>query len=75
MPRAFPSSSVSVTNSTNASKLSCSAAWMSGSSASDSARADLWGRVYLETVRRKDAGRLRYANAEYRPVQAPGGEG
>ena len=38
----------------------------------DSARADLWGRVYLETVRRKDAGRLRYANAEIRPVQAPG---
>lgn len=37
----------------------------------DRARADLWGRVYLETVRRKDAGRRPYANAEARPVQAP----
>ena len=41
----------------------------------DRTRGDLWGRVYLETVRRKDAGRLRYANAEIRPVQAPDATG
>lgn len=38
----------------------------------DRTRSDLWGRMYLETVRRKDAGRAKYANAEIRPVQAPG---
>ena len=36
----------------------------------DRARADLWGRVYLETVRKKDASRARYIN-EGTPMRAP----
>jgi AcrR family transcriptional regulator len=36
----------------------------------DRARADMWGRIYLETVRRKDGARLTYINAEATPARA-----
>lgn len=39
----------------------------------DRARADLWGRVYLETVRRTGDARIRYANPEASPLRAPEG--
>ena len=39
----------------------------------DHARADLWGRVYLETVRRKDGRKASYVTAEGTPMRAPGG--
>ena len=39
----------------------------------DRARADLWGRTYLETVRRKDGRKPRYVTAEGTPMRAPGG--
>ncbi len=37
----------------------------------DRTRADLWGRVYLETVRRKEGRRPRYINDEGSPLRAP----
>ena len=39
----------------------------------DHARADLWGRVYLETVRKKDSHRPPYVTAEGTPMRAPAG--
>ena len=39
----------------------------------DRRRADMWGRVYLETVRRKDGHRPPYATAEGTPMRAPAG--
>jgi AcrR family transcriptional regulator len=36
----------------------------------DRARADMWGRVYLETVRRPDRRPAPYANAESSPMRA-----
>ena len=39
----------------------------------DRTRADLWGRVYLETVRRKDGHRPQYVTAEGTPMRAPEG--
>jgi TetR/AcrR family transcriptional regulator len=36
----------------------------------DRTRADLWGRIYLETVRRKDTDKLRYITAESAPLRA-----
>jgi AcrR family transcriptional regulator len=41
----------------------------------DHARAGLWGRVYLETVRRKDGRRPQYVTAEGTPLRAPAGGG
>ncbi len=40
----------------------------------DRARADLWGRIYLEAVKRKDAGLPRYIS-EGAPLRAPAGVG
>jgi hypothetical protein len=39
----------------------------------DRRRADMWGRVYLETVRRKDSHRPPYVTAEGTPMRAPAG--
>jgi hypothetical protein len=39
----------------------------------DRRRADMWGRVYLETVRKKDGHRPQYATAEGTPMRAPEG--
>jgi AcrR family transcriptional regulator len=39
----------------------------------DRTRADLWGRVYLETMRRSDASRPRYISPETGPMRAPEG--
>lgn len=36
----------------------------------DRARADLWGRVYLETVKRKSSGAPRYATPEGKPERS-----
>lgn len=36
----------------------------------DRARVDLWGRVYLDAVRRSGGERLRYINPEARPMRA-----
>jgi len=41
----------------------------------DRRRADLWGRVYLETVRRKEGRRAPYVTAEATPMRAPAGSG
>ena len=38
----------------------------------DRTRADLWGRIYLETVRRPGAANVRYINPEAAPLRAPG---
>lgn len=39
----------------------------------DRARADLWGRIYLETVRRKDGRAPRYVTAEATPLRGLAG--
>jgi AcrR family transcriptional regulator len=39
----------------------------------DRTRADLWGRIYLETVRRRDGSPLRYISPETGPMRAPEG--
>lgn len=39
----------------------------------DRARADLWGRVYLDAVRRAGGDRPRYINPEAKPMRAPAG--
>ena len=41
----------------------------------DRARADMWGRVYLETVKRPGSARTRYINAESTPLRAPSATG
>ncbi len=41
----------------------------------DRARADLWGRVYLETVKRPGSARPRYVNAESTPERGPAATG
>ncbi len=39
----------------------------------DRARADLWGRVYLNAVRAEPGGRPRYINPEAKPMREPAG--
>ncbi|MDP9235969.1 MAG: TetR/AcrR family transcriptional regulator [Chloroflexota bacterium] len=39
----------------------------------DRARADLWGRVYLDAVQRAGSERPRYINPEAKPMRAPAG--
>jgi AcrR family transcriptional regulator len=39
----------------------------------DRARADLWGRVYLDAVQRAGGERPRYINPEAKPMRAPAG--
>lgn len=41
----------------------------------DRARAGMWGRVYLETVKRPGSARPRYINAESTPLRAPSANG
>ena len=41
----------------------------------DRTRADLWGRIYLETVRKRDGARLSYVNTGASPMRTPEGVG